>query len=109
MTRVLSHLPVWQEQTVLQHCAFEPHELPSGSQAGVTPGELLWVQVVPLEDVTMVPTAPTATSCVPDQATADRKSVVPETREVQLAPSVEVTMPPLLPTATNCAPVQTIP
>jgi len=47
---------------------------------------------------------PTATNCVPDQATAARRFAVRETLEVHSTPSGEATTTPPYPTATYCVP-----
>jgi len=74
--------------------------------------EIREVHVIASGEVRIVPFAPTATNCVPDQVTPCRPFKVPEVREVHVIPSGEVRiLPPSLfpPTATNWVPDQITP
>ena len=71
--------------------------------------DVLFAQLKPSEEVRIVPSSPTATNCVPDQAISKSPLVVPDALLVQLMPSGEVRIVPFSPTATNCVPDQTIP
>jgi hypothetical protein len=63
--------------------------------------EVLEVQVVPSDEVRIVPEKPTTTKVLFPYATALRLFEVPEVCAVQFAPSDEVSKVPSAPTATN--------
>jgi hypothetical protein len=63
--------------------------------------EVLEVQVVPSDEVRIVPEKPTTTKVLFPYATALRLFEVPEVCAVQFAPSDEVSKVPDVPTATN--------
>ena len=63
--------------------------------------EVLEVQVVPSDEVRIVPEKPTTTKVLFPYATALRLFEVPEVCVVQVVPSEEVRMVPDQPTATN--------
>ena len=63
--------------------------------------DVLEVQVVPSEEVRIVPEKPTTTKVLFPYATALRLFEVPEVCVVQVVPSEEVRMVPDQPTATN--------
>jgi hypothetical protein len=63
--------------------------------------EVLEVQVVPSDEVRIVPEKPTTTKVLFPYATALRLLEVPEVCAVQFAPSDEVSKVPSAPTATN--------
>ena len=63
--------------------------------------EVLEVQVVPSDEVRIVPEYPATTKVLLPYATALSFSVVPEVLEVHVVPSDEVRIFPLSPTATN--------
>ena len=63
--------------------------------------EVLEVQVVPSEEVRMVPLLPTATKILFAYVPPGRLFEVPEVLLSQVVPSEEVRMVPLLPNATN--------
>ena len=63
--------------------------------------EVLLVQVVPSEEVRMVPDLPTVTKSPFPKVTPLRSTFVPEVLEVHVVPSDEVRMVPDLPTVTN--------
>ena len=63
--------------------------------------EVLEVQVIPSEDVRIVPEKPTTTKVLFPYAPPLSFSVVPEVLEVHVVPSEEVIIVPLSPTATN--------
>ena len=63
--------------------------------------EVLLSQVIPSEEVRMVPETPTATNVLFANPTPYRESYVPEILDVQDAPSDEVRIVPEMPTTTN--------
>ena len=63
--------------------------------------EVLEVQVIPSEEVDMVPDSPPATNVLFPKVTPQKLFVIPEVLEVHVVPSGEVKMVPLLPTVTK--------
>ena len=63
--------------------------------------EVLEVQVIPSDEVRIVPEKPTTTKVLFPYAPPLSFSVVPEVLEVHVVPSEEVIIVPLSPTATN--------
>ena len=63
--------------------------------------EVLLTQIIPSEEVRMVPDEPTATNVSFANSTPYREFDVPEILDVQDAPSDEVRIVPEMPTTTN--------